>query len=701
MNTDFLKFYASQGWMIFPIQSKGKMPLFPSAHPDGDPLRGQCTGACGKRGHGLYDAVSDYDVMAGWLVEFPQMNIGLVTGKRSGVFVLDVDAGHGGLESLGELEKTYGKLPETPTVQTGGGGRHYFFRHPQSVEIHNVQNSGKIAKGIDIRGDGGYVVTAPSIHPNGNKYVWIVKPSEVKLANAPDWLLKAILDEPKEIKQANPLSDNAVIVSGERNNYLASFAGTMRKRGASGEAIRNALIAENKNKCVPMLSDAEVLKIADSVSRYQPVASFEEGRDRAKVEWAFCKSIYEYPSNISDFIRLTPSMFSDKKLGEFWELVIHGETTIDAAAAVGLVTELEGYTEYDFTRLDGYARAIEKFSVLSAYIKTSGHLQAAARDGDSVMIDKAVQEINKIPALVKRRDYLLIDASEDVEKFINARAANPSDVWGIPYAWSRLSKYTGGKQKGEVILFAGEPKKGKSWWCLQDALDTALRGTPVFYWSGEMPKRQIMRRLYQLLGVNGMHMNTGKMTADDWDTYNNAKALILNSPIYVDDTVGLHLHEVRPMLSRLQSEYGIEQFVIDYSSKLIAPGRDEIEQSARISNEIKDNCVKMDLAGILIASVNKEGMDNRAPAMKSNVRGSGQQIHDADVIYTFTSFSEKSAIDYKILPSQTYRCASLNISAGRELSQHIEGGNIPYMRERDEQLGFDTPRWIEIDKPAK
>ena len=180
------------------------------------------------------------------------------------------------------------------------------------------------------------------------------------------------------------------------------------------------------------------------------------------------------------------------------------------------------------------------------------------------------------------------------------------------------------------------------------------------------------------------------MTADDWDKLADAKALILNSPLYMDDTP-LSLHEVRPLLARMKAEYGIKEFVLDYAKLIRAPGKDEIEQTGNVSIEVKRICGELQLAGTLIASVNKSGMDGSGPS-KSNIRGSGQQIHDADVIYQLTSFPEKYGMEYGVMPQDYGRCVALNISAGREFDGIIEGNFIGYMREEK------SPAFVELSK---
>jgi hypothetical protein len=140
---------------------------------------------------GLKDASTTPDTIKQWWRSMPYANIGLVTGAVSGVIVLDVDVRHGGDLSLSKLEQQHGALPVTWRFLTGGGGEHILFRHPGG----NVPNSaGKLGSGLDVRGDGGYIVAPPSRHISGNYYAVSEQhaPSTVPLAAAPPWLIELV-----------------------------------------------------------------------------------------------------------------------------------------------------------------------------------------------------------------------------------------------------------------------------------------------------------------------------------------------------------------------------------------------------------------------------------------------------------------------------------------------------------------------------
>ncbi len=164
-----------------------------------------------------------------------------------------------GEHTLAELESKHGKLPVTLTANTGKG-RHLFLASNGTV----IRNSaGKVGSGLDIRGEGGYVVLPPSVHVSGAHYQWAVK---VKPAPLPVWLA-GLLAEPERPQVADNRAGKIPV--GKRNDTLARMAGAMRRTGMTQSAIESALLAENGLRCDPPLSEGEVRRIAQSVSRYE------------------------------------------------------------------------------------------------------------------------------------------------------------------------------------------------------------------------------------------------------------------------------------------------------------------------------------------------------------------------------------------------------------------------------------------------
>lgn len=243
------------------------------------PLRPQGKIPLGKLvPRGLHEATTDINIIIKWWTQEPHANVGIRTGKISGLVALDIDPRHEGDDHLTELEAQHGKFPETVEVLTGGGGRHLYFQYPDG-ETHLKNATNFLGwRGIDIRADGGYVVAPPSLHSSGREYHWEVSshPDDIPLAPLPHVFHSMLSEKQIAANQAltSPRGPKEVIKEGERNASLTRLAGAMRHRGMSKESIVAALLQENQTRCLPPLSDQEVKQIGTSISRYSPKASY-------------------------------------------------------------------------------------------------------------------------------------------------------------------------------------------------------------------------------------------------------------------------------------------------------------------------------------------------------------------------------------------------------------------------------------------
>lgn len=252
--------YAARGWAAFPVHS----------------LRGDARCTCGDADcksaakhplteHGRNDATTDPAKITRWWAQYPHANVGIATGKDTGLYVLDVDPRHGGDKTLAELEAKHGKLPNTVEAATGGGGRHLLFKYPGRP----VQSVADIAPGLDVRGDGGYIVAPPSLHKSGAHYAWSWHPDEIELADAPEWLL-ALRKPKRQPKSDGAAATDDAIPDRTRNDTLTRMAGSMRRASFGQNSITAALFIENNARCKPPLDEKEVERIAASVARYAP-----------------------------------------------------------------------------------------------------------------------------------------------------------------------------------------------------------------------------------------------------------------------------------------------------------------------------------------------------------------------------------------------------------------------------------------------
>ena len=217
--------------------------------------------------HGVKDASKDPEQVAQWWDGCPEANIGIATGN--GLVVIDVD-GEPGHESLSELLNEFGvaELPETWAVLTGRtNGIHFYFHCSDPT----IGNKGPGRKGIDVRGNGGYVVAPPSLHKLGTRYQWELfhSPDDTALAELPDWL-RALLAQPAR-PENRATSTGTRVQEGNRNEAMFKLASSLRGRqGLSETAIIAAVQAENLARCDPPLDEKEVITLCRSASRYEP-----------------------------------------------------------------------------------------------------------------------------------------------------------------------------------------------------------------------------------------------------------------------------------------------------------------------------------------------------------------------------------------------------------------------------------------------
>lgn len=204
--------------------------------------------------------------IAAWFRRWPDANVAVVTGEISNLVVLDIDPAHGGEASLRDLLTQFGPLPETLTAHTGGGGRHFYFAAP--ADGRPMQSRVGLRPGIDVRADGGLIITPPSVHPSGRRYAWET-PDQMP-APMPHWLAR-LLRGPAG-RRGHPVQYWRDLVArgveqGERNSTIASFAGHLFWHEVDPEIVKELLLCWNRVRANPPLEDEEVAAIVDSIRR--------------------------------------------------------------------------------------------------------------------------------------------------------------------------------------------------------------------------------------------------------------------------------------------------------------------------------------------------------------------------------------------------------------------------------------------------
>lgn len=188
--------YAARGWRVLPLQSiRYDIYTVNSTGEEVEEYRCSCKqgAACENMGkhpsfikgmfeHGSKDASTDIEKLKAAWKQYSDANIGVATGRESGIIAVDIDPRNGGTDTWMQLCAENG-MPDTLLARTGGGGYHYIFQHPGDVEFKSDANV--LGPGVDIKSGGGFIVVTPSLHKSGKCYQW-----ENNLAPAPlpDWI---------------------------------------------------------------------------------------------------------------------------------------------------------------------------------------------------------------------------------------------------------------------------------------------------------------------------------------------------------------------------------------------------------------------------------------------------------------------------------------------------------------------------------
>ena len=615
-----LDFYTQQlRWEIFPIKPYSKSP----------PL-------CLWQSEASRDSLQIRE----WWGRNPNANIGLRCGVTSGVVVVDVDPLHTGDESLLELFSEYDNFPDTPVCMTGGGGQHFFFKHPIDVKIPS--KNGVLAPGIDIKADGGYVLLSPSIHPSGERYLWdeVVAPSKLEMAELPTWLFDLIRDKPESRtskKIVLPLDENEPFVSGTRNEILTSLAGTMRKRGMSEGAILSALITENDKKCIPPLPRDEVEKIAESVSRYKPDAvpkasSMSVSSRRSQLEWLFIACAY---SDIDSAIRIAgwvnETSIANKVLRQFWSRVKMGEDKVEVANDLGILADIGAWRRHvpNVSELDLLAHQVARNSYVDNVAGKLVNLSTAVTSADVDEIKRIVvsmgEDTPSTGRVAKSAKEGLAEFREMLEH-IGDRA--------IPSYLVPVDEILGGFEKQTLTIIGARPGAGKTTIAWQIARQMAASGHVVMFHSLEMSARSLWAKASSgVAELRWRNVRGGNCTPDEIKTLKEVSVKLegmFGDTILVDDAPA-----TTDVVWQMASQNKPDVVIIDHL-RLLKDHFSSMKEHQRlgyISQRLKDLAKFFEIPVICLAQLNRqvEGRDNKRPQM-SDLRDSGQIEENADNI---------------------------------------------------------------------
>lgn len=402
-------------------------------------------------------------------------------------------------------------------------------------------------------------------------------------------------------------------------------------------------------------------------------------------EKAVLRSVLINP-RIGQELVIKPDDFYIYKNRQIWEayisLIAQGinpdaVTLHDELERRGVISEVGG-EDYLFDLVGGesnWVNVMEYACIIHDYGRRRRAIQAASdlavlafstsKDFDTGL-EEIIQRITMDVSTRKGATPISGMVSDLIDEILILVDKPKDTIWGLQTGIIDYDRATGGIQDadGEMVYIAGEPGVGKSILTAQIGVHLAMQGYPGAIYSLEMKNRQVLRRIISALArIETRKLKTGRLSQLELASIIQAseKAAALN--MHICDESSLTTNELRSDIARLKARHGIRWFVLDYMYLMADTGSlDDTERTGALSRALKQICKDFEVGGITVNSVTKRGMDGSA-LRKSDVRGSGQVIHDADVVLFMQDHQPRQ------FETKNPNIKTLTFGKGRELDQ--------------------------------
>ncbi|MFC1568599.1 replicative DNA helicase [bacterium] len=307
------------------------------------------------------------------------------------------------------------------------------------------------------------------------------------------------------------------------------------------------------------------------------------------------------------------------------------------------LTELAGIVP-SAANVEHHARIVLEKYLLRKLIEESASIaHDCYESGDNVydILDHAEQRIfslsdKQLRSSFEHIDPIMHETMETIAKYHERQGM----VTGVATGFNKLDELTSGFQPGELIIVAGRPSMGKTAFCLnitRNASVEAEEPTPIGFFSLEMSKRQLaLRLLCAEARVDAHAVRTGTLAEDQWPKLSTCVGVLAEAPIYIDDTPGISVLELRAKARRLKKEKQIGMIVVDYLQLMQGPRGVESRQQeiSVISRSLKALAKELDVPVVALSQLSRavemRGGDRRP--MLSDLRESGAIEQDADMV---------------------------------------------------------------------
>jgi len=291
------------------------------------------------------------------------------------------------------------------------------------------------------------------------------------------------------------------------------------------------------------------------------------------------------------------------------------------------------------TNAEHYSKVIEEKSVLRRLIRISSEIITKGYNSENAdeLLEKAEQYIFDISQKKNREGFVPInEILEATYDQIEALAEAGGTITGLSTGFDQIDEKTSGLQKSDLVLVAARPSMGKTSLAINICQNAALKGKHIAIFSLEMAKEQVVQRMLSteaLIRVGDVR--DGNLTDDDWISLSKASASLAKANVYIDDTPGINLLEMRAKARRLKMEHGIDLIMIDYLQLMSSTEGNESRQQeiSAISRGLKGLAREMECPVLALSQLSRapEQRADHRPIL-SDLRDSGAIEQDADIV---------------------------------------------------------------------
>ncbi|MBF6613935.1 MAG: replicative DNA helicase [Chloroflexi bacterium] len=291
--------------------------------------------------------------------------------------------------------------------------------------------------------------------------------------------------------------------------------------------------------------------------------------------------------------------------------------------------------------IEYYGHIVETAAVLRRLISAGGEIAALGYAEDQPLaqvLDKAEQLLFTVSQRTSSKEFASIEqVLNEYYDRIEAIQHNPGSLVGVPTGFHDLDEVTGGLQRSDLIIMAARPGVGKTSLALGIAHNAAAKGNKVGVFSLEMSREQLVQRLLAVeTGVDSQQLRLGYLTDEDWQHVSDAIGRLAQMPVYIDDSPGLTVLEVRSKARRLEAEVGVDLLIVDYLQLMQGTARKDgnrVQEVSEISRNLKMLARELNIPVIACAQLSRavESRTNHVP-MLSDLRESGSIEQDSDIV---------------------------------------------------------------------